>query len=246
MIECHDISAGYGGSSVLKGVNLRAELNTITGIIGPNGAGKSTLLKVLMGFLCPTRGEVMLKGQAITRARPDERIRLGIAYVAQSRSSFPELSVTENLRLGAYLIRKKDVLDQRLEQVFKRFPVLRQRRNQPAGLLSGGELRMLEVGRFLMMEPQLVILDEPSIGLAPRLVDMVYGHLEDLKREGITLLIVEQNVLKLLSVAGYVYTLEMGCNRFEGTPEYLLKEGHLSGLYLGTSDAPNKKAEVCT
>lgn len=233
MLEARGLVAGYGGSDVLQGVDITVEPGSITGVIGLNGAGKSTLLKVLMGFLRPSRGEVLLEGRPITRLRPDDRIRLGLAYVAQTRSSFPGLSVLENLRVGGFLVRDRAVLAERLTRVFERFPILRERQRQAAGLLSGGELRILEIGRFLMMRPRLVVLDEPSIGLAPGLVDMVYRHIQDLRRKDITFLIVEQNVRKLLGVASYVYALETGQNRYHGTPGHLLAQGHLAGLYLG-------------
>jgi branched-chain amino acid transport system ATP-binding protein len=237
VLQAEGLVAGYGGSAILQDVGLVVEPGSITGIIGPNGAGKSTLAKVLVGYLHPQAGRVWFRGKDVTKERPSTRIQLGLAYVAQARSSFPDLTVLENLHVGGYLVKSKPLLQERLERVLDRFPVLKERRRQPARLLSGGELRILEIGRFLMMDPTLVILDEPSIGLAPRLVDHVYEQVRALRDEGITFLIVEQNVRKLLAVADYVLALEVGRNRYAGTPTQLVDEGHLATIYLG-SGAP--------
>ena len=232
-LEAAELTAGYGGSTILNGVSLSVAPGRITGVIGPNGAGKSTLLKAIMGYILPRNGSVRLDGDDITRLPTHERIRRGIAYIAQTRSHFPSQTVQENLRMGAYLVRSRSLRAQRRSEVFARFPILAERRRQPAALLSGGQLRMLEIGRALMTSPRLIILDEPSIGLSSGLVDMVYGHLRELAAGGTTLLIVEQNVRKLLSVADFVYALENGGNRFGGTPQALTARDVLAGLYLG-------------
>lgn len=232
-LEAAELTAGYGGSTILNGVSLTVAPGRITGVIGPNGAGKSTLLKALMGYIVPRAGMVRLDGDDITRLPTHERIRRGIAYIAQTRSHFPSQTVQENLRMGAYLVRNRNVRSERQAEVFRRFPMLAERRRQSAAVLSGGQLRMLEIGRVLMTSPRLIVLDEPSVGLSPALVDMVYGHLRELAASGTTLLIVEQNVRKLLSVADFVYALENGTNRFEGTPQALTARGVLAGLYLG-------------
>jgi branched-chain amino acid transport system ATP-binding protein len=237
LLQSQGLAAGYGGSAVIRDIDLTVASGSMTGIIGPNGAGKSTFLKAVMGFLVPSAGRVRLAGDDIAGKRTDERIRLGIGYVAQARSHFPNLSVLENLRVGAFLLRDKRVVERRLQAVFDRFPILHERRKVPAGLLSGGELRMLEIGRFLMLEPRLVLLDEPSIGLAPPLVEAVYERLLWLKDEGITFLIVEQNVRKILEVADYVYVFETGRNRFEGPARRFAEQGELAGLYLGGASA---------
>lgn len=234
LLECDHLDAGYGGSTVVQNVRLRVEPGSITGIIGPNGAGKSTVLKAIMGLLARTEGTIRFRDESIGALRADARIRAGLGYVAQTRSHFPRLTVMENLRLGGWVVRNKDVFAERLKRVFERFPVLADRRNSVAELLSGGQLRMLEIGRFLMAEPSLVLLDEPSIGLAPPLVDAVYVTIEELRSEGITFLIVEQNVRKLLQVADYVYVLEMGRNRFEGISDDFVGQAQLAGLYLGS------------
>jgi branched-chain amino acid transport system ATP-binding protein len=233
LLEVLAVTAGYAGSTILKGVSLTVAQKRITGVIGPNGAGKSTLLKVLMGYIVASGGAVRFDGEDITRLPTDQRVRRGIAYIAQTRSHFPSQTVQENLRVGAYLVRDRQLRSERQTEVFRRFPILAERRRQPAAVLSGGQLRMLEIGRVLMSSPRFIVLDEPSIGLSSTLVDMVYGHLRELATSGMTLLIVEQNVRKLLSIADYVYALENGSNRFEGTPETLSARGVLAGLYLG-------------
>jgi branched-chain amino acid transport system ATP-binding protein len=236
-LEAVALTAGYGGSTILNGVSLTVAPGRITGVIGPNGAGKSTLLKAIMGYIVPRAGAVRLDGDNITRLPTHERIRRGIAYIAQTRSHFPSQTVQENLRIGAYLVRDRAVRAARQAEIFRRFPILAERRRQPAALLSGGQLRMLEIGRVLMTSPRLIVLDEPSVGLSPTLVEMVYGHLRELAVGGTTLLIVEQNVRKLLAVADFVYALENGANRFEGTPQALTATGVLADLYLGAGAA---------
>jgi ABC-type branched-subunit amino acid transport system ATPase component len=236
------ITAGYGGSAVLQAARIAVRRGSITGIIGPNGCGKSTLLKVLVGYLRPTTGRVLLDGADITRVAPEDRVRRGMAYIAQTRSYFAAQTVEENLRLGAYLVRDAHIRAERQAAVFQRFPVLAERRKQLAGMLSGGEARMLEIGRTLMMAPTFAIMDEPSIGLSPRLIDTVYDHIRGLRDLGITFLIVEQNVRKLLSVADRVFAFESGRNRLEGTPAELSDEGVLAELYLGREAARRLRA----
>jgi branched-chain amino acid transport system ATP-binding protein len=231
LLEAVGVTAGYGGSAVLQELDLSVRPGSITGVIGPNGAGKSTLLKVLVGYLRPAAGGVTLGGEDMTRLAPEERIRRGIAYIAQQRSIFSGQTVADNLRLGAYLVRDARVRAEREAAVLERFPALAQRRGQLAGMLSGGEARMLELGRMLMMAPRLAILDEPSIGLSPRLVDTVYAQIRKLRDEGITFLIVEQNVRKLFDVADHVFALENGRNRFAGSPAEM--SALLGELYLG-------------
>ncbi len=231
LLEARAVTAGYGGSAVLQDLSLAVRPGGITGVIGPNGAGKSTLLKVLVGYLKPVSGGVALGGEDITALQPEERIRRGIAYIAQQRSFFPSQTVADNLRLGAYLVRDARVRAEREASVFERFPALAQRRGQIAGMLSGGEARMLELGRMLMMAPRLAILDEPSIGLSPKLIEAVYAQVRRLREEGITFLIVEQNVRKLFEVADHVFALENGRNRHAGSPAEM--SGLLGELYLG-------------
>ena len=233
VIEAQALAAGYGGSAVLQELHIRVRRGGITGVIGPNGAGKSTLLKVLVGYLRPMAGRVWFEGEDITRLAPEDRIRRGMAYIAQQRSYFASQTVADNLRLGAYLVRDAKLRAEREASVFERFPALAERRQQLAGMLSGGEARMLELGRMLMMAPRFAILDAPSLGLSPRMIETVYEQLRRLRDEGITFLIVEQNVRKLFAVADQVFALENGRNRFEGSPAELSAEGVLARLYLG-------------
>jgi branched-chain amino acid transport system ATP-binding protein len=235
ILKCHELVAGYGGSTVLNGISLQAMRTCITGIVGPNGAGKSTFLKALLGFVPSSGGRISFKGADITHVRPNLRIAAGIAYVAQAHSAFKTMTVWENLRLGAYLTVDKQTVAERHKLVLNRFPELAARLNNPASDLSGGQLRMLEIGRFLMQGPDLVILDEPSIGLSPALIDLVYSEIRRLALEGMTFLIVEQNVKKLLTVANYVYAFESGRNHLDGAPEQLQREGVMQTLYLGAS-----------
>lgn len=233
VLQCSDLVAGYGGSTVLNGASIAVRLGSITGIVGSNGAGKSTLLKTILGYLKPVAGAISYQGNDITAARPDQRIAAGIAYVAQSRSGFPSMTIRENLRLGAYLVRNRDLIENRQANVLDRFPELKARLDRPASDLSGGQLRMLEIGRFLMQGPSMVILDEPSIGLSPKLIDLVYREIEALRAEGLSFLIVEQNVKKLLSVADHVYALENGRNHVDGSPASLEDQNLLQRLFLG-------------
>jgi branched-chain amino acid transport system ATP-binding protein len=235
ILTAENLVAGYGGSAILHGVGLQISDNSICGIIGPNGAGKSTLLKVILGYLKPRPGKVHFLGEDVTSTPPHKRIARGIAYVGQSRSHFPSLTVRQNLRMGAYLVKSAALRRQREAAVFERFPILEQRKGQVAGLLSGGQVRMLEIGRMLMTDPKLIILDEPSIGLSPVLVEMVYEHILKLRQGGATVLIVEQNVRKLLTVADNIFAIESGQVRYQGTPSELTESGLLSHLYLGAS-----------
>lgn len=235
--ELRDVTAGYGGSAILQNLNLRVTAGQITGIIGPNGAGKSTALKVLLGYLAPASGDVRFEGESIRMRPPEDRIRVGISYIAQSKSYFAAQTVEENLLIGAYLIRKRQVIAERLSAVYARFPSLANRRRQLAGMLSGGEARMLEIGRMLMTAPKLAVLDEPSIGLSPKLVDAIYDQVRTLCREGVAFLIVEQNVRKLFAVADFIYALENGSNRFEGSSGALSDRKFLAELYFGRGES---------
>lgn len=243
LAEIDRVTAGYGGSAILQELSLVVRSKGITGIIGPNGAGKSTVLKTLLGYLRPTSGDVRFDGSSIVRLAPEERIRNGIAYVSQSKSYFAAQTIEENLLIGAYLVRDRDVIAERCDAVYTRFPVLKERRHQLAEVLSGGEARMLELGRMLMTAPRLVVLDEPSIGLSPKLVDAVYDEVRRLRDDGVAFLIVEQNVRKLLAVGDFIYALENGRNRFDGSPAALADRDLLAELYFGRSPAGKVRPE---
>ena len=233
VLAVRDIEAAYGKVRILEGVSLEVRAGEIVSIIGPNGAGKSTVLKTVMGILKPARGEVMFDGEPITGLRTDLVVHRGIAYVPQGRIVFKEMSVVENLEMGAYTIKDKAQMRRTMDQVFAVFPRLGERRNQKAGTMSGGEQQMLAMGRALMVEPRLVLMDEPSLGLAPQFVEMVFDKLQQLKATGMTLLLVEQNAVKSLSISDRGYVLELGRNRFTGSGADLLDDERVRRLYLG-------------
>ena len=233
MLAVREIDAAYGKVRILNGVSLEVEPGEIVSIIGPNGAGKSTVLKAVMGILKPTRGGVVFDGEEITGLRTDLVVHRGIAYVPQGRIVFKAMSVVENLEMGAYTVKDKAQMRRTMEQVFAVFPRLGERRNQKAGTMSGGEQQMLAMGRALMVEPRLVLMDEPSLGLAPQFVEMVFDKLQELKSTGMTLLLVEQNAVKSLSISDRGYVLELGRNRFTGSGADLLADERVRRLYLG-------------
>ncbi len=222
MIEIKDLHVGYYKDlDILRGVSLKAEEAKITTVLGANGVGKSTLLKAIYGFLKPRAGQILLQGQNITGTPPHRLIELGVSYIPQHSSVFPHLSVENNLRLGAWTFRRdKARIRRKLEENYQRFPMLRDRRNDDAGLLSGGMQRMVEVGRTLMTDPKLILVDEPTAGLAKMLSAEVYRMLTDLRdKEGLTIILVDQEIRQALKIADYVYVLELGRNRVDGPTE---------------------------
>ncbi len=227
------VHAGYGRTPILHSVSLTVQAGEVVSIIGPNGAGKSTALKVIVGLLTPQQGQVRFNGEVISGLRPDEILRRGLAYVPQGHIVFPQMTVLENLEMGAYIERDRARIDQALERVHRLFPVLLERRKQTAGTLSGGEQQMLAIGRGLMTQPRLMLLDEPSLGLSPKLLDIIFDKLAELKAAGMTMMIVEQNAVKALALANRGYVLELGRNRFEGPGLALLADPEVKRLYLG-------------
>lgn len=226
LLELDDIVAGYvEGIDILNGVSLRVEAGSVTGIIGPNGAGKSTLLKTVFGFLPPRRGRIVVDGREIQDLPPHAIKRRGLSYIAQGTNVFPQLTVRENLQLGAWIVRR----DARrvaamLERAWAAFPRLAQKRRQRATTLSGGEAKMLSVAKELVTEPRLLLVDEPSAGLAPRITAQVYAHLLQTRRQGVTILLVDQNIGKAVEVCDYLYLLEMGQVRREGPREVFVDQ----------------------
>ncbi|MQA79908.1 MAG: ATP-binding cassette domain-containing protein [Streptosporangiales bacterium] len=212
------VTAGYlSHDIVLDDVSLWARTGQVTAVLGPNGSGKSTALRVLYGFLQPRTGRITLAGADVTRVPVDARTALGMALLPQGRSVFPQLTVLDNLRLGAWhLRRRRSALTAAVDAMFDRYPTLRQVRDKPAGSLSGGQARLLEFGRTLVLDPAVILIDEPSVGLSPVLVDTVYDELGRIKREGRTVLLVEQNVQAAVELADYVYTLAYGRNHLDG------------------------------
>ena len=233
VLEARRLSASYGGRRILENVSLRVDGAEIVTIIGHNGAGKSTLLKSVFNLIPWRSGEIRLAGRDILGLAPDRILAAGIAYVPQARSVFPKLTVDENLRMGGYLLDDKRLLAARIEKVRQLFPVLAERGGQLAGTLSGGEQRMLEIGRALLMDPQLVMLDEPSIGLAPRMVDAVFDAVRLLKAEGKAILMVEQNVKKALAASDRAYVMELGEIRLEDAAPALIGDPRVAKLYMG-------------
>jgi branched-chain amino acid transport system ATP-binding protein len=219
MLEVRDLYVGYYKDlHILQGVNLVARQGQITAVLGANGVGKSTLLKAIYGFLAPASGEVVLAGRSLIGVPTHQRIRMGISYITQQPSVFPWMTVKENLELGAWTFRDdKARLQRKVEENYERFPVLKERRKSRAGALSGGQQRMVELGRTLMIEPKVILVDEPTAGLAKMLTAEVYRMLAGLRdKEGITIVLVDQEIRQALKIADYVYVLELGRNKFEG------------------------------
>ncbi|HEV2055755.1 MAG TPA: ABC transporter ATP-binding protein [Methylomirabilota bacterium] len=236
MLELEGVRSGYGKLEILQSASLRVPDGAIIGIIGPNGAGKSTLLKTAFGYLPPSAGRIVLDGREIAGRRPDEIMRLGVGYLAQAGGLFAEMTVHDNLVLGGYTVSRADKRHA-IDHVYTRFPLFRDRRRQLAGALSGGEQRLLAIARALIVRPRLLLLDEPSAALAPRFIDEVYATLVALNRDGIALLIVEQNVEAILAVAHRVFVLDLGQNAFDGTPSELRASDSIRRLYLGEDAA---------
>ncbi len=219
MLDIADLYVGYYRDlNILQGVNLRAESGKITTILGANGVGKSTMLKAIYGFLVPNSGEIALDGESIIGVPTYERIDRGLAYIPQQPGVFRWMSVEENLLVGAWTFRRdKQRIKRKLEENYDRFPILRDKRKQMTGELSGGQQRMIEIGRTLMTDPKVILVDEPTAGLAKLLSAEVYQMLVDLRdREGLTILLVDQEIREALKIADYVYVLELGRNKYEG------------------------------
>ena len=231
MLEVNDVVAGYTDVDILHGVSIDVDEGEIVTIIGPNGAGKSTLMKTVFGLTKLRGGKVFFKGEDITGMRPDRVVRLGIGYVPQERNVFSSLTVLENLEMGAFVDHK--LLDQNLEDVLRIFPELEGRLQQKAGTMSGGEQKMVAIGRAFITEPSLLLLDEPSSALSPKLADQVFQKVIEINETGTAIMMVEQNAKKALSISDRGYILEMGENRFEGAGKSLLEDADVRGLYLG-------------
>lgn len=231
LLDAHNLYAGYGGVDILRGTHLRVESQDIVVIVGPNGAGKSTAMKAVFGLVPIRQGHVYYQGKDITREPPERMVGRGIAYVPQEANVFASLTVLENLELGAYCVRGNNT--ERLDQVFALFPRLKERRRQPAGVMSGGERQMVAMGRALMIDPQLLMLDEPTAGLSPRLIDETFERIQDINRLGIGVLMVEQNARQALAIANRGYVLATGENRYEDTGPALLANPEVAAMFLG-------------
>ncbi|MGD2166153.1 MAG: ABC transporter ATP-binding protein [Anaerolineae bacterium] len=221
MLDIKDLYVGYYKDlHILQGVSLSARDAQITAVLGPNGVGKSTLLKSIFGFVKPQQGAIRLDGEDIMGTPAHQLVDLGISYIPQHQSVFPHMTVEENLELGAWSFRSdRERIQEKIEANYERFPILRERRRSPAGELSGGMQRMVELGRVMMTDPQLILVDEPTAGLALMLARDIYRLLVNLKEEGVTILLVDQNIRQAIEIADYVYVLELGRNRHEGPRE---------------------------
>jgi len=233
MLNIDQVAASYGHIQALSNVSLKVEEDGTVTLIGSNGAGKSTLLKVISGLLKPTQGRVEFCGERIDGLSPDRIIAKGIAHCPEGRRVFPELTVTENLEMGAYLERSKRIVNERIEKLFESFPILKERQRQLAGTLSGGEQQQLSIARSLISNPKMILFDEPSLGLAPILVDQVEKIIMRLKEEKITILLVEQNANMALELADYAYVMETGTIALEGPSSELKKDEKVIKAYLG-------------
>ena len=234
VLEARGLTTGYDELPIVRDVSMGFARGAITAIIGTNGAGKSTVIKALVGLLPAWQGEVRLEGREITRMPAHLRVREGLAYVPQGRIVFPEMTVLENLELGGFtLARQRDKLTQILQQVFEMFPRLAERRAQLAGTMSGGEQQMLAIGRALMSAPRVIALDEPSLGLSPKFVEMVFAKLIELKRAGYTIVMVEQKASKALEVSDWGYVMHLGRVAFRGPAAMLRDDDNVKRAYLG-------------
>ena len=232
-LELRGVVAGYGSGDILKGVDLDVDPGTITCLIGPNGAGKSTVLKTVSGLLRPRLGTVTFEGQEISRLSPKVRLRLGIVHVPQERSLFPAMTVWDNLLMGGYLLKDPAVLKDRLAQAVEAFPLCRTRSHEHAGSLSGGEQKQVELARTLVLDPRLILLDEPSIGLDPKSRQLVFRSIQALSSTGRTVLLVEQNARTGLAASNVGVVLESGRVRLVDTGANLLENPEVARLYLG-------------
>lgn len=232
MLSIKNLDAGYEGLEVLKQINLKIKSNEIIALIGPNGAGKSTIIKSIFDIADITKGKIIFKGKDITKLKTHELIEVGISFVTQGKINFSNLTVKENLEIGANMIKDKEVIEKNLKAVYEKFPVLKEKRYDLAFTLSGGQQQMLALGRALMQTPALLLLDEPSLGLSPKLQKETFKMIKKLKDDGISLLIVEQNAKKAIEIADRTYLLEDGKIVLKGDSE-IIKHEKIKNVYLG-------------
>jgi ABC-type branched-subunit amino acid transport system ATPase component len=231
MVTAKHITAGYTEVDILHNVGITVKSGEIVSIIGPNGAGKSTLLKTIFGILKPRHGKVTFKERDITGLKPNIIVRKGISYVPQVNNVFPSMTIQENLEMGAFI--RNDDYSQRLTEVYDLFPILGERRKQKVGQLSGGQRQLVAMGRALMLDPQVLLLDEPSVGLAPVYISMIFEKIKEINSTGVAMIIVEQNAKEALKMANHGYVLAMGKNVLDDTGEALLASEEVGRLYLG-------------
>ena len=231
ILKVDDIIVGYTEVEILQGVHIKVKSGEIVSVIGPNGAGKSTLLKTIFGLLKPKVGHIVLKDEDITGLKPDKIAKKGISYVPQVDNVFPSLAVQENLEMGAFI--RRDDYSLRLNEIFELFPMLKGRKKQKAGQLSGGQRQMVAMGRALMLDPQVLLLDEPSAGLAPLVVADIFEKIKEINASGVSIIIVEQNAREALKMADHGYVLSMGKNVLDDSGQGLLANDEVGRLYLG-------------
>lgn len=233
MLEIKDLEVYYGMIQAIKGISFEVNEGEVIALIGANGAGKTTILHTISGLIAPKKGSITFEGQEITKIPAHKIVENGLAQVPEGRRVFPSLSVLQNLKLGAYTRKDKKEIDDTLKMIYERFPRLEERKNQPAGTLSGGEQQMLAMGRALMSKPRIVLMDEPSMGLSPIFVEEIFNIIKEISAEGTTVLLVEQNAKKALSIADRAYVLETGKIVLEGDAKDLLNDESIKKAYLG-------------
>jgi branched-chain amino acid transport system ATP-binding protein len=231
ILETRGVEGGYGHAKILNGVSIQIRPQQIVSVVGPNGAGKSTLMKAIFGLLRVTGGQIMLEGKDVTNMQPEDLVKHGMSYVPQLNNVFPSLTVLENLEMGAFI--RRDNYRRRIEEMFGLFPDLRDSRGRPAGQLSGGQRNMLAMARALMLDTHVLLLDEPTAGLAPRVTISVWERIQSIRDSGVAVLVVEQNTKMALELSEYAYVLVTGRNRYEGPGHELLASKEVANLYLG-------------
>lgn len=241
VLEIEDVVAGYGiGPDILTGLSLHVEADKSYCIVGPNGAGKSTLLRVICGLLPARHGRVVYEGETLIGQRTDQILHRGICFVPQDRSLFSDMTVRENMRMGGYILKDRQEVDQRIDQVFEMFPILKERASHLAKTLSGGQQQMLLLGRALVLRPKIIMLDEPSLGLAPKVSTQIFASMDALKSAGITIIVVEQNARMGLQFADWGCVLDLGKMVFEGPSQSVLDDSRIAELYLGRRRSRNR------
>ena len=243
ILEIDNAFAGYGGGNILRGLTLNVEAGKLTCLVGPNGAGKSTVLKVVSGLLHPRKGEVRFLGQSIGKMNPRAILMQGIVQVPQDRSLFSTMTVRENVLLGGFTLSHHAEKERRLEEVMTRFPIVRERAKDTAGSLSGGQQKLVEFARAMMLDPKLLLVDEPSMGLEPRVRRLVFDTLQELRAEGRTILLVEQNARSGLEIADVGVVLELGQVRLKGSGADILADPSVGAIYMGMSGRPKTRAQ---
>jgi ABC-type branched-subunit amino acid transport system ATPase component len=243
ILEIDDVHAGYGEHLVLTGVDAAVEEGQITLVMGPNGAGKSTLFKTVYGLLTPTEGSITFRGEDIAGATQKELLDRGMSYVLQRSALFDDMTIRENLEMGAYVADSDYDVDAKIEEVYEMFPLLEERANQKASTLSGGQRQMVEFGRGLMLDPEFMLIDEPTAGLAPKIIDRVFERVQQINETGVTVFMIEQNIKTGLKYADYAYVLDNGQTRFHGPADTILDDPEIREAYLSENVAYENDAD---